>query len=86
MMRYLITLYLEPPDNNLDYVKQLQGLKGLEIDNAYGLVLISPKRNLYTIRASGDVEPESLMSMHAEIKGIYPDTRISTVKQPKEED
>ena len=77
-MRYLITLYLLPPHNTFDQVKRLPALQGLHIDEDYGLVLISPKRNLYTIRVLGEVDPEHLQSLDPEvIKGVHGDIKIS---------
>lgn len=76
-MRYLITLHLVPPENSLQHVKQLPGLKDVEIDEDYGLILISPKRDLYTIRASGNLDPDKLMSMQPEVKGVYIDVRVA---------
>jgi hypothetical protein len=75
-MQHLITLHLEPPNNSLEYVKQLPGIKDLEIDENYGLVLISPKRNLYVIRVSGDINPNHLMSIQPAVKGVHGDTQV----------
>ncbi|MCF6148327.1 MAG: hypothetical protein E3K37_06680 [Candidatus Kuenenia sp.] len=83
-MRYLITLHLQPGENTLPYAKQLSGLKGLEIDEDYGLVPISPKRNLYTIRVTGDIDPDKLMSVQPEVKGVYADIKISPIKDQTE--
>lgn len=75
-MPYLITLHLPPPRGSLQQVKQLAGLKGVEIDEDYGLVLISPRRHLYTIRVTGPVDADQLMAEQPEVKGVYPDVRI----------
>jgi hypothetical protein len=82
-MRYLVTLRLEPPGNSLQYVKRLPGFKDVEIDEAYGLVLISPKRQLYTIRVSGDLDAEQLMSKQPEVKGVHGDVKVSTFGPPQ---
>lgn len=78
--KYLITLYLQPGENTLQYVKQLPGLKELNIDEDYGLINISPKRNLYTIRTSGEIDANKLMSIQPKVKGIYPDVKIAPMK------
>ncbi len=78
---YLITLYLVPPNNRLEHVKQLfrtlRGLEGVTLDERYGLVLISPKRNLYTVRMTGELDPIRLPSLHPDlIKSVHGDVRI----------
>jgi hypothetical protein len=80
MKRFLITLNLLPGENKLQHVKQLTGLKELDIDADYGLVAISPKRNLYAIRATGDIETNKLLSIQPKVKGIFADTKIATMK------
>lgn len=76
-MNYLVTLHLLPPQNCLAEVKVLAGIKDLNIDENYGLVLISPKRNLYVIRVSGDLDQQQLMAVQPLIKGIHGDVKIS---------
>ena len=78
-MRYLVTLHLMPEENTYEQIKQLPGLKDLDIDDDYGLVLISPKRKLYTIRVSGELDPEKLMTMQPRVKGVHGDVKISPV-------
>lgn len=75
-MQYLITLYLEPPNNSMEYVQQLSGIRDLKIDANYGLVPISPKRNLYVIRVIGDIEPNHLMSIQPAVKGVHGDMKV----------
>jgi len=60
----------------------MRGLQGVEIDEAYGLVLISPKRQLYTIRVSGAIDAERLIAEQPEVKGVHGDTRVSTFGPP----
>ena len=79
-MRYMITLQLLADENTLERVKKLPGINELEMDEDYGLVLISPKRNLYTIRVSGDIDPDKLMSMQPKVKGVYGDVRVAPIK------
>lgn len=76
-MQYLVTLYLEPPQNSLEAVKQLSGIEGLDIDEEYGLVPISPKRHLYVIRVKGDLDPNHLMSIQPAVKGVHGDIIVS---------
>lgn len=78
--RSLITLHLQPDENRLQDIKQLSGLEELDIDEEYGLVVISPKRNLYTIRVLGDLDAEKLMSIQPKVKGVYADLRVSPMK------
>ncbi len=85
-MRYLITLHLSPPNNSLNYVKQLDGIKDLNIDEDYGLVLISPKRDLYVIRVSGEMDSQKLMAMQPLIKGVHGDIKIAPTESQEEED
>ncbi|MCK4486769.1 MAG: hypothetical protein KAU38_08425 [Desulfobacterales bacterium] len=80
MTRYLVTLHLLPDENTMEYVKQLHGIRELKLDEDYGLVLISPKRNLYTIRVSGDIDPDNLMSIQPKVKGVYADVKIAPIK------
>jgi hypothetical protein len=75
----MITLQLSADESNLEYVRGLPGINDLEIDEDYGLVLISPKRKLYTIRASGDVNSEKLISIQPKIKGVYGDSKIAPI-------
>lgn len=80
MKTSLITLHLLPGENNLDYVKQLLQNENLDIDDGYGLVVISPKRNLYTIRVSGDIDTNKLLKRQPKVEGIYADAKISPIK------
>jgi hypothetical protein len=75
-MQYLITLYLEPPNNSMEYVQQLSGIRDLKIDANYGLVPISPKRNLYVIRVIGDIDANHLMSIQPAVKGVHGDIKV----------
>lgn len=78
--RYLVTLHLSPGENTLQHVKQLPGLNEVKIDEDYGLIAISPKRNLYTIRVSGEIDANRLMSLQPKVKGIFADVKIVPVK------
>ncbi len=80
MKKSLVTLYLLPGENTMEYVKQLPGLEKLDIDKDYGLVVISPKRNLYTIRVLGEIDAEKLMSTQPKVKGVYVDLKFVPVK------
>ena len=78
-MRHLITLHLQSDETTLQRVKQLPGLKELQIDEEYGLVLISPKRSLYTIRVSGDLDSKKLMAAQPKVKGVYGDVKVAPI-------
>lgn len=81
-MTYLITLYLKPPDNTLQFVKRLSWTKNLMIDDQYGLILISPKRSLYTIRVTGELPSSQLLTQYPDvIKGIHADVRIESFSE-----
>lgn len=80
-MRTLVTLKLLEHENSLQFVQQLPGLTELEIDKDYGLVLISPKRKLYTIRVKGVVDAERLMSIQSKVEGVYGDARVAPIKK-----
>ena len=67
-MPHLITLQLTPPHNTFSYVRGLPGIEHLAVDEAYGLVAISPKRGLYVIRVSGDIDQEALLAV-SEVQG-----------------
>ncbi|MCD4843739.1 MAG: hypothetical protein K8R25_04530 [Methanosarcinales archaeon] len=87
MKRFLITLHLLPNENNIQFVKQLPGLREIEIDEDYGLILISPKRNLYVIHVSGDIDPDKLMSISHKVKGVYVDVKVFPIShQEKKEE
>lgn len=79
MKKSLITLDLLPGENTMKHVKQFSGLEKLDIDEDYGLVVISPKRNLYVIRVSGEIDIDRLMSMQPKVKGVYADLKVVPV-------
>ncbi len=78
--RYLITLRLEPPQDSFEHVRQLRGLHGVEIDEGYGLVPISPKRHLYVIRVYGSIDIEQLKVEQPEVKGVHGDVRVGPME------
>jgi hypothetical protein len=75
-MVHLVTLKLAPPHNTLRHVRGLPVLENLAVDEAYGLVAISPKRNLYVIRVSGEIDRDSLLAV-AEVHAVHADVRIA---------
>lgn len=77
MKRFLVTLFLQPGENTLQHIKQLPGLEDLDIDEDYGLVAISPKRNLYTVRVRGDIDADRLLSIQPKVKGIFADAKVA---------
>ncbi len=79
-MRFIIKLHLLPNENTLEHVKQLPGLKDLEIDIEYGLVSISPKRGLYAIRVIGDIDPDKLIAKQPKVKGVFGDIKVIPIK------
>lgn len=78
--RYLVTLELTSDQSSLEYVKELPGLANLQIDEEYGVINISSKKNLYVIRVSGELEPEQLMSNQPQVKAVHGDAKIGGMK------
>ena len=78
-MSYLVTLKLgaSGPDATVAKVRAIPGLEELDIDDAYGLVCVSPKRGLYVVRVRGDLD-ESLVSTVEEVTGVHGEVKIST--------
>lgn len=83
-MKTLITLYLPPPKNTLEYVKTLPWLNDLTLDEKFGLVLISPKQDLYSICVKGKFNCRKLKTDYSDIiKGIHGDVKISPFSHEK---
>lgn len=79
-MRYLITLRLAPKDSTFEHVQSLLKPLGLGADTHYGLVMISPKRNLFVVRVEGDINEEALTAL-PEVVGVYGDTKIAPIEK-----
>jgi hypothetical protein len=77
---YLITLQLIPPDNTLEHVRRIRGLDEIDIDQDYGIVSISPKRNLYVIRVKGDIDVDRIRGL-PEVKGVHGDVKIAPIDE-----
>ena len=77
----MIKLELEPGEASLARVSELDGIKDFTIDEGFGLICISPKRNLYTIRVSGDVDRDALMAVQPKVKGVYGEVKISQISE-----
>lgn len=77
-MQQIITFQLSPPNNSLSYVQSLPAMSEVEIDESYGLVQISPKRQLYVVRVSGPIDQDSVLAI-PEVKGIYGDVNIAPI-------
>ena len=76
---YLIKLQLIPPENTLDHVRHMRGLGDLDIDQDYGIVSISPKRNLYVTRVRGEIDVDRIRAL-PEVKGVYGDLHVAPIK------
>ncbi len=83
-MNSLITLHLLAPNNTLEHVRALPVLRDLPVDIDYGLVTISPRRNLYVVRVEGEVDRDALLAVPA-VKGIHGDVRISSTRTDQED-
>ncbi len=77
---HIIKLQLVPPNNTLEHVRHIRGLDGLDIDENYGVVSISPKRGLYVIRVSDDIDINKIRSL-PEVMGVYGDVRIAPINK-----
>ncbi|MEM9275460.1 MAG: hypothetical protein AAGA80_21210 [Cyanobacteria bacterium P01_F01_bin.143] len=77
-MPVMIKLKIIKPNPTLGYVRSLPGIKGLDIDQSYGLICISPKKNLFIIRAKEIDNVEERKEASPEILNVYNDVRIST--------
>ena len=77
---YTIKLQLVPPNNTFEYVRRIPGIDELDIDKDYGLVLISPKRGLYTIRVFGDIDIKRIRAL-PDVKGVYGEVRIAPINK-----
>lgn len=79
IMRYLVTLQLNRNQKSVEDVKHLAGFQDVNIDNNYGVVTISPKRNLYAIRVLGNLDVNQLKATQPKVQEIYGDTSIASV-------
>ena len=77
---YIIKLQLEKPNNTLEHVRHIRGLSGLDIDEDYGVVSISPKRGLYVVRVSDDIDINKVRAL-PEVTGVYGDMRIDPINK-----
>lgn len=77
---YIIKLKLAQPNNTLEHVRHIRGLDGLDIDEDYGLVSISPKRDLYVIRVSDDININKVRVL-PEVKGVYGDVIVAPINR-----
>ncbi len=83
-MRYLVTLKFAPSEATLVRARELLELLGLTVDDAYGLVSISPKRGLYVVRVEGEVNNEQLSAL-PEVVGVHGDVHIAPIKKTNDE-
>jgi hypothetical protein len=81
MPKQMITLKLDPTEATLNQVYQKLGLSSDEVDSAFGVVNIDPKRNLYTILV--EEEAARKVSGRPEVKGPFSNPKIETFGPPK---
>ena len=79
-MRYLITLRLDPPYATPAHVQAILAPSGLKVDTGYGVVLISPKRGLYVVRADGSAEGAESANLAREVVGVHGDAKIAPIE------
>jgi len=80
----MIKLKLKPGEDSLEFVKGLEGIKDLYIDEDYGLICISPRRRLYTITIIGNIDREHLMDIQPRVQGVYGQVKISAIRTDKD--
>jgi hypothetical protein len=82
-MSILIKLCIQKKSKaNLKAVRQLRGLEKLSLDEEFGLVCVSPKKNLYVVRTDSEVseaEAKERQEQNSDILGFYGDVRIGLV-------
>lgn len=79
-MRFLITLKLTPEVSTFEHALSLLKPLGLEVDVDYGLVMISPKRNLFVVRVEGDISEDALSAL-SEFVGVHGDPNIAPIEK-----
>lgn len=77
-MATMIKLKLPPQSANKTAVANLPGMKGIDLDERFGVVCIDPKQHLYVVRADSVDDLESRRKLSPEILEAYGDIRIST--------
>ena len=82
-MRYLITLRLAAKDSTFEHAQSLLKPFGLGVDVHYGLVMISPKRNLYVVRVEGEINEQALTAL-PEVVGVHGDPKIAPILKRNE--
>lgn len=82
----MIKLELEPGEASLSHVQGLEEIKDLNVDKDFGLICISPKRRLYTIRIDGNVDRDTLMALQPRVNGVYGEMKISQIKNGNDND
>jgi hypothetical protein len=81
MAKQMLTLKLHPKEATLSKVSKRLNLSPEEIDSAFGVVNIDPKRNLYTILV--DEEAARRVSGVPEVKGPFSNPKIEPFGPPK---
>ena len=79
---YLVTLNLSRNEKTIEHIRSLLStVRNITIDDEYGIVLISDKRDLYAVRVIGEVNTNELKLIKTEIKEVYGvslDSRVSS--------
>jgi hypothetical protein len=76
--RVLVTLELQPSDADFDAVKRRLALNDDEVDADYGLVSISPRRNLYVVLV--DPEAAARFADSSLVKRVSADVQIEPAR------
>ena len=80
-MAVMIKLRLLSSSPKLDDVRALPGAAGLNFDERFGVVCISPKGSLYTVRVEAVDNIDARRKESPEILEFYGDVRIGTFQQ-----
>ena len=82
-MAVMIKLRLSSPSPRLEHVRALPGVAGLDLDQRFGVVCISPKESLYVVRVDAVDNFDGRRKASPELLEVYGDVRIGTFQQPK---
>ena len=77
--KHLLKLRLSPGEASMDVVRKLEGISDLSIDEDYGLICLSPKRRMYSIRVLGPIDQDQLKDKQPRVLGVFGEVKISTI-------
>ena len=77
----LVTLHLDPASANLRSVRAKFGLNATDADEDFGVVCVSPEKNLYAIMAE-DTAADRIQGASG-VKGVFANPKIETFGPPR---